>query len=783
MRAGYRSEVRITLASPAGTTSVLLPHRNSDRHREGLHQWPLLTAHSWGEDPRGDWKFVLETRGTGHASLSELTLVLFGTSQVSRSVRQVPEACHPECKGRCARPGPKYCDQCKHFRVASTLECVAKCPRGSYANLQVCRDCAPLCDECKGAGSCAQCREGAVMLASGQCSASCPELTFRAPNSTCQPCHFSCLQCDGASQSGCTACPAQFSLENGTCSLRTSCSSGQFFDRRTLECRFCHESCAECSGKESSECSACYAGFSLDKGGQCVFESHHSAARCGAAEFFDAVLQRCAGCHTSCSQCADAITCTACTEGAFLQSRRLGESVEEERLCVRDCPPGFYGDAASGSCQPCPPYCEACLGPASCTSCSLNASLPHEGRCPQPCPPAHFFNLTSEQCTPCAEHCALCRGAGCLRCALGHLLLPDHSSCVPSCPAHTVTNEQLAVCEDARCHPSCRTCYGRELDQCMSCPNGSILHENSCLESCPTHMFFNGSGCVHCQHVCASCSGPAATDCLSCPQGRLLDHFSCVETCPPGSFPAHHDDQPQCLACPAGCAACSGVAVCSSCVSPLLLMPLRHTCVETCPAGYAPEGRACLSCPAHCSACLSANSCQQCEATFVYYEPNRTCLRACPAGYYRSESRCLECLSPCSQCSGLDSCTSCRANHAMDTNTSLCRPCCSADARSKQLCCDCDRSPATCLLVTPPTQEVGHSGSGKEGKGRGVPVVVALMVTLVVLVVVSVGVGVWAYRRYRVPYLKFHRVAKDPLEVLYNDDEDSASEAEIFTRT
>ena len=50
-----RGDLRIYLTSPAGTRSTLLDARPQDYMSSGFIDWPFMTTHSWGENPRGKW--------------------------------------------------------------------------------------------------------------------------------------------------------------------------------------------------------------------------------------------------------------------------------------------------------------------------------------------------------------------------------------------------------------------------------------------------------------------------------------------------------------------------------------------------------------------------------------------------------------------------------------------------------------------------------------------------------------------------------------------------------
>jgi len=61
VRFGKRGDLKLTLISPSGTRSVLLPPRPQDYNQNGFHKWPFLSVQTWGEDPRGTWTLIVES--------------------------------------------------------------------------------------------------------------------------------------------------------------------------------------------------------------------------------------------------------------------------------------------------------------------------------------------------------------------------------------------------------------------------------------------------------------------------------------------------------------------------------------------------------------------------------------------------------------------------------------------------------------------------------------------------------------------------------------------------
>lgn len=39
-----------------GTQTTLLTPRDADHSDAGFQEWPLMSVHTWGEDPVGDWR-------------------------------------------------------------------------------------------------------------------------------------------------------------------------------------------------------------------------------------------------------------------------------------------------------------------------------------------------------------------------------------------------------------------------------------------------------------------------------------------------------------------------------------------------------------------------------------------------------------------------------------------------------------------------------------------------------------------------------------------------------
>ena len=131
-----RGNVEITLTSPSGTESILLPRREKDFVNTGTLSWSLMSVLHWGESPVGRWRLLVNFNSSeGYVHLSALNVTLYGISE--SSVESVSDECSSECEGKCARAGPSYCDVCRNYRDAQRLTCIASCTfthqiRGKY---------------------------------------------------------------------------------------------------------------------------------------------------------------------------------------------------------------------------------------------------------------------------------------------------------------------------------------------------------------------------------------------------------------------------------------------------------------------------------------------------------------------------------------------------------------------------------------------------------------------------------------------------------------------------
>ena len=124
-----RGDIQLELTSPQGTTSILLPYRRRDSWPGNYNEWPFMSVHFWGEDPSGDWTLTVTNRGlVGTLEVSDLQFIFYGTTTTPEVISRIPSQCDDACSRGCAAPGPQFCDSCRQYRNADTLECVENCP-------------------------------------------------------------------------------------------------------------------------------------------------------------------------------------------------------------------------------------------------------------------------------------------------------------------------------------------------------------------------------------------------------------------------------------------------------------------------------------------------------------------------------------------------------------------------------------------------------------------------------------------------------------------------------
>lgn len=76
-----RGDLHVNLTSPNGTNTMLLSERSQDWSDQGFINWPLMSVHTWGENPSGIWKLRINDRSgnKNNGILKDFKLVLHGS--------------------------------------------------------------------------------------------------------------------------------------------------------------------------------------------------------------------------------------------------------------------------------------------------------------------------------------------------------------------------------------------------------------------------------------------------------------------------------------------------------------------------------------------------------------------------------------------------------------------------------------------------------------------------------------------------------------------------------
>lgn len=182
-----RGNLAIHLISPAGTRSTLLHPRPHDYSSEGFNDWAFMTTHSWDEKPMGTWTLEIENvaGASDYGTLTQFTLVLYGTGSTSSTSTSKPQPGNGSCKTLDLR---QICIECNAGYYLFKQGCVKQCPQG---------------------------------YAVGFLPLNYTVGNFLEPASVpaCLSCPSPCVTCSSLSPAACTSCPAHSYLETipGTC--------------------------------------------------------------------------------------------------------------------------------------------------------------------------------------------------------------------------------------------------------------------------------------------------------------------------------------------------------------------------------------------------------------------------------------------------------------------------------------------------------------------------------------------------------------------------------------
>ncbi|XP_030619638.1 proprotein convertase subtilisin/kexin type 5 isoform X2 [Delphinapterus leucas] len=238
------------------------------------------------------------------------------------------KACHAKCF-HCTGPSEDQCHTCLRDSLLLNTTCVQDCPEGYYADegSHRCAPCHSSCRTCEGRHSmqCLSCQPGWFQLGK-ECLPQCRE-GYYAENSTgrCESCSRSCKACSGPRPTDCLSCDPFFFLLHSKGQCHRTCPKHYYAEQSTQTCERCHPTCDKCKGKGALTCLSCVWSYHL-VGGICASDCLVGEYRVGEGEKFN-----CEKCHESCIECKGPGTknCTVCPANLVLHM--------DDSRCLRCC--------------------------------------------------------------------------------------------------------------------------------------------------------------------------------------------------------------------------------------------------------------------------------------------------------------------------------------------------------------------------------------------------------------------------------------------------------------
>ena len=587
---------------------------------------------------------------------------------------------------KCKSGNSKKCTECPVDKFPFKEDCFSNCPIGYYEILEPlreCKDCSQNCIKCTDKKECKKCNENS-MLSKGLCVKECPE--GQTPiNGVCYNCGDPhCKTCKPSDLNSCEKCDNESFLLNERCPVK--CPEKTYADTKTRKCEPCGENCITCTSNK--DCSKCNEGFFF-------WRDSVECKRCEEV----IVDRKCFPCSAeNCSKCKPGkpSQCETCQTGFYFH----------KKLCVKDCPEGFYPDGQE--CSPCNKNCKKCLNSKSCDECLEKFSLYLDFKCLDKCPEGMV--TVNRKCMPCDEQsckecqplkreiCEVCKegymryDGKCLRiCPEG--TFPDGNLCKP-CPksCRRCTETTCNSCEKPfklkgqecvqKCgeffwdngeecigcnNPKCITCDPN--NKCNKCQEGTFLYKNDCLDKCPEYTFARkipkskSSECIDCDRKCKTCDENGCKDCIR-GFNLIKENHECSNKCPIGSTSVNGVCTPcenkNCLQCEP-----EAPSKCSYCLNKMLLY--NKECVNSCPDGYYPrvvDGKKwiCEPCDGKCLICKEKGTCLKCLTNFSLHQGE--CVDSCPEGMISYKGKCISCTDEhCSKCTQqLNVCVECKNN-------------------------------------------------------------------------------------------------------------------------
>ncbi|CAH8438525.1 unnamed protein product [Schistosoma rodhaini] len=533
-----RGLLQLSVISPSGTLSVLLPPRTHDEHSGDIAmlRWPVTTVQFWGENAVGTWQIRLDSILGTEISRADpdnikgfwrsVWIVAYGTDEFPirlkppTSERPPPPewfksfskyvvddrdwhkvyTCHSECApGGCTGPAADQClSGCKHFATESR-QCVSVCPLGTTAF-------------------------GALRLGTSLHNYA------HSNNNDDHDNNNGRVKPETRTR---TSSNYQLDMyDNGNSFINTNsyAHNHQGF-KNEMVCQPCWSLCSACIRPHIEyDCTACLNHRFLvplltanDEAKTVLFSYTQDNNDHGNTKLINFNLPQIIG------------------------------------TCRTECPIGFFGNKSSSVCEACAENCAQCTGSKSdeCLECYSGFRLIHgkcvdgtsaDGRCKSG---QYLKHSKCVNCHPSCDKTTCITSDQCIWCPI-HLPNFFNSTCTKSCPegwysgeqiqspfyANSVQNEILPpkqpiqICE--ACSPGCQKCINFSV--CVVCLPDLKLYNGTCILSSDdnnkTDNFSSSNSQIgnrkspnHCgSESCSTCYGGVEKTCLQCsPNYHLLE--------------------------------------------------------------------------------------------------------------------------------------------------------------------------------------------------------------------------------------------------------------------
>ncbi|CAD8121931.1 unnamed protein product [Paramecium sonneborni] len=580
----------------------------------------------------------------------------------------------------------------EYFKDKSN-QCVQQCSDGYYndntdINNPKCTQCDPNCLKCEIIGThCTDCIPKGYLV-NNHCFICLQGEYFSG--TACLNCISGCQNCVSPI---CEQCLEGYYYMQNKNECQVICDDGYFGNYEARLCEQCDANCKTCDKSTNFDCLSCYPGNVLNLyniiSGQCKFT---------CLPGFYKLDDKCFKCWKGCASCIDQTqNCLVCAQNYY--------RLKNNGLCYSLCPDGYYNNNIGSLCSPCHPICKTCYGllPQNCLSC--NSPLAYfENECLSECQDG--YGNVNNICTPCVNNCKKCFGTlqnQCLFCAQGYYYL--NNQCYIKCPRfyYSIRPQYICKCQFTNCIEctenqyyfnnlcyetcpqgyfgfnnlcnlcdiTCKTCFGEDAIECLSCNNSLILFKNKCIPQCLGNTYHDilTNECKYCNSECLACNGPNDNNCLVCHQNKLLTMQGyCKDECPNDQYAVISENK--CYHCHSSCQTCFGSSY-QNCLTCAVYFYLFE-CVDSCPEGFKvsknqlqcePDFEIVLAyCSYQCDTCwLIPRFCKSCAANRAPNPPNCDC----EIGYFDDgvNSLCLKCDNKCGSCKGLaNNCIKCKGD-------------------------------------------------------------------------------------------------------------------------